>query len=75
VYPRYRTTVILFPLAAIWIGFVVWWAIRKGVFQAPPPPDVVRREHPPRTPGPHADGSASGRTARRVRRRRATAAR
>jgi hypothetical protein len=45
--------VALFPLAAIWIAFVVWWAIRKGVFQAPPPPDAVRRERPPRPPGPH----------------------
>jgi hypothetical protein len=56
--------VVLFPLAAVWIAFVVWWAIRKGVFEAPPPPDSVRRERSTRPPGPHERGDRAPRRAK-----------
>jgi len=58
--PGYSAGVILFPIAFLWLLFVVLWAIRQTVEPSDGPWRPWRKRAPGRRDGPHGHPSRGG---------------
>jgi hypothetical protein len=62
----YAAKVVLFPIAFLWLLFVVLWAVRQTVEPSDGPWRPWRKRTPARRDGPHSHPSRGGATTRRA---------